>query len=257
MLMPLFWLNRALGYVAEPLNFPSRFLAITATALAGAGALAAAGRRARWVAPLAVLAVIEVAWGQMVSWPWNRFVPRDASALEAVRDLPDAAVVDLSLLVRSDHENRWNALSTQIAHSRPLNAVPIERIEYFARDGAFFAKALPLFQDLGPLYENHGGALQDDDPKDFYRADLALLQDAGFGYVLVAHRGGSEMLPGDIVRELGRLCGDAVARGPGLGMWALPKVNYSPEELAGWKATHDAAVAELARMTPGMGPPTH
>ena len=38
--MPIFWLNRALGYIAEPLNFPIRFLAMTAVALAGMASLA-------------------------------------------------------------------------------------------------------------------------------------------------------------------------------------------------------------------------
>ena len=39
LVMPIFWLNRALGYIAEPLNFPIRFLAMKVVALAGMASL--------------------------------------------------------------------------------------------------------------------------------------------------------------------------------------------------------------------------
>ena len=45
LVMPIFWLNRALGYIAEPLNFPIRFLAMTAVALAGMASLAIHDRK--------------------------------------------------------------------------------------------------------------------------------------------------------------------------------------------------------------------
>jgi hypothetical protein len=184
--LPLFWLNRVLGYLAEPLNFPVRFLAMSSVAVAAMGALAAGSMRwpqsvtrrldgllqrlpqppeigfrgvvlPKWslaVLVLAILAAGDVVRGQQVERPWASFTPRPAAELEALRDEPDLAVVDLALAIRSDEENRWSALATQIAHGKAMNAVPVERIEYFAREGAFFIKALQLVQDLTPLYQN-------------------------------------------------------------------------------------------------------
>ncbi len=257
--MPMFWLNRVLGYVAEPLNFPSRALALTTVALAALVARAASDvtGHGRWVLALAVpLIVVETAWGQMLPWPWERFSPRPAAALETLtletqQEAPDGAVLDLALAVRSDHENRWNALSTQIAHGKPVQSVPIERIEYFARDGAFFVSALELVTALTPLYENRGGALDGD-----YRGDIAILRDAGFRWILVSYRNGREQIPTDLTRGLSELCGrPPVARQVGLEIFELPDVRHTDAELAQWKEKHAQAVAVKARMTPGMGPP--
>ena len=77
-------------------------------------------------------------------------------------------------------ENRYSGLSTQIAHGKKTNVVPIERIEFFARDGFYFINAM-VFQDLKPVYENRANTLSGT-----YRKDLALLEDAGFGWIVVA-----------------------------------------------------------------------
>ena len=245
--MPMLWLNRALGYIAEPLNFPVRFMAMTAVSISGMAALAIRDWR---YAFLAVLAVVEIQWGQMLIYPWQTFTPRNAEALSVLRGIDDKAVLDLGLAARSDMENRFNGLSTQMAHGKKMQAVPVERVEYFARDGQFFVQATQFFQDLKPLYENRGGALNGD-----YRKDLAVLQDAGFGWIVVGYRSGRERMPDGIVNALTQFCGEPTARGPGLGAWKLPEVTYTPEELALWKAEHEVAVQSLRRMTPGMGPP--
>jgi hypothetical protein len=248
MRMPIFWMNRVLGYYAEPLNFPVRFLAVTVTAMAAMAALAV--RRWPWLVLLAPLAVIEVSWGQLLPWPWANFTPRDARALMPMQALPDRAVIDLALAVRSDQENRYSALGTQIRHGKKLNAIPLERIEFFARDGVHFVKATQLVQDLGPLYNNTGGSLSGT-----YRADIAVLRDAGFSWILVAYRNGSEHLPSQLVLEMNRVLGDAIIQDTGLGVWELPVVEHSPEELSTWKAQHEATVLQTSRLDPGMGRP--
>lgn len=136
-----------------------------------------------------------------------------------------------------------------IRHGRRLNAIPLERIEYFARDGLYFVKATQLVTDLTPLYNNHGGQLAQD-----YRADLAVLEDAGFGYVLVSYRSGREALPGDLVSQLTMMCGEPVVAARGLAMWKLPEVQYTDEELADWKVQHAETMLQMSRMDPGMGP---
>jgi hypothetical protein len=166
--------------------------------------------------------------------------------------LPDRAVIDLALAVRSDQENRYSALGTQIRHGKKLNAIPLERIEFFARDGVHFVKATQLVQDLGPLYNNTGGSLSGT-----YRADIAVLRDAGFSWILVAYRNGSEHLPSQLVLEMNRVLGDAIIQDTGLGVWELPAVDHSPEELSTWKAQHDATVLQTSRLDPGMGRPLH
>ena len=78
--MPMFWLNRALGYLAEP-PISHRFLAMTAMAISAMGALAT---RSKWAVPVVMLAVLEVAWGQMNPYPWP-LSAREASALSVMR----------------------------------------------------------------------------------------------------------------------------------------------------------------------------
>lgn len=250
--MPHIWFNRFLGYIAEPLNFPVRFLAMTIVSMAGMAALTI--RKENFslkqlvVVPLAILAVIEVAGGQMLDWPWARFTPRDATALEVLRDQGDGAVIDLALVVRADHENRWNGLSTQLAHGKRTQAVPIERIEYFARDGYWYVRSLPLFRDLQPLYENKPGQLDGD-----YRRDLAIVHDAGFRWVVVAYRSGAEFLPKYLVEEMNKVFGPPITRGRGLAAWKIPEVTVDPEELDAWRVEHLKRVKELT-VTNGAAP---
>ena len=247
LVMPMFWLNRALGYLAEPLNFPIRFLAMTAMAISAMGALST---RSKWAVPVVMVAVLEIAWGQMNPYPWARFQPREASALSVMRGVDDKAVIDLALAVRSDMENRYNALGTQIVHGHKLHAVPVERVEYFAREGQIFVQATKLFKDLVPFYENRGGTMQSE-----YRADLAVLQDAGFGWIVVGYRNGAERMPQGIIEALTGLCGPPVAKAAGIGAWKLPEVSYTEAELELWKTQHRLMMEAISLKMPGMGPP--
>jgi len=253
--MPILYLNRLLGYVAEPLNFPSRFLAMTAAALAALGALAVGSLRGRGWMPLlglALLAPAEMIWGDQLGWPWARFALRDASALEVLRQGPDLAVIDLALAVRADTENRANALVSQIAHGKKTQAVPIERIEYFARDGFRFVKTLPLITDLQPLYENKAGAVLSGD----YRRDIVILRDVGFGWILVTYRNGEEQIPSGIQQELTRvLGGPPVAMGAGMAAWALPELPFTQVEIDRWRIEQQKALRDAAQRPESMGPP--
>ena len=246
LVMPSFWLNRILGYYAEPLNFPVRYMSMTAVALSAMAGLAVRNWKWSLVVPVAVL---EIVLFQMLAWPWQTFAPREAEALAQLQGVDDKALIDLALVARSDMENRYNALSTQIVHGKKINGVPLERIEFFARDGFYFISSLSLFVDLKPIYENRGGSLNKD-----YRSDLAILQDAGFGWILVSYRTGAEQLPSGIVDEMSRLCGTAHVRTRGMAVWKLPEVTYTSEELVGWKALHMQAIQKLERITPGMAP---
>ena len=253
--LPLLWLNRLLGYLAEPLNFPIRFLAMSVTALSAAGALAfrSASRRGRWaLLGVAVLAAVEVQAAAQTRWPWDRFQPRDASALEVLRDEPGGAVIDLALVVRADHENRWSALATQIAHGKSTQAVPIERVEFFARDGHHFVIALDLMTDLQPLYENdHTASLSGD-----YTDDWAVLQDADFRWLVVTYRGGRERIPKVLSDEVTRVMGPPVAAGPGVAAWRLPTVEVSESQLRQYKAIHQEVMDKKAAASRGsFGPP--
>lgn len=237
--MPLLWLNRFLGYLAEPLNFPTRFLAMTVTAVAAMAGLAIKPGGRPWqlgLLVLAPLAVGEVQTGDLVPWPWDRFAPRDARELEVMRDMGDGAVIDVSLLVRPDHENRWSALSTQLAHGKSTQAVPIERIEFFAREGFVFAGTRRLLRELQPIYENDTSARLRDVAE--YTDDIAVLREAGFRWILVSYRSGSERLPTHIVSELTALCGPPVVEGRGLAAWALPEVVVDPDEAKRWHERH-------------------
>lgn len=253
--LPLLWLNRLLGYLAEPLNFPIRFLAMTVTAVAALGALPfrrARRRQQRVLFGLAVLAVVDIQLNAQVRWPWDRFAPRDASALEVLRAEEGGAVLDLALIVRADHENRWSALATQIAHGKASQAVPIERIEFFARDGHNFTTAFEVVKDLQPLYENYSDATLSGD----YTRDWALLEDAGFRWLLVTYRGGRERIPSVLVNEVTRVMGEPVAEGPGLAAWRLPTVEASEAELEEWRRIHDEVVQKNAAANRGtFGPP--
>ncbi len=246
LVMPSFWLNRILGYYAEPLNFPVRYLSITAVSLAAMAGLGIKNWKWSFLAPVAA---IEIVLFQMLVWPWQTFSPRDASALTQLQGVDDKALIDLALVARSDMENRYNALSTQIVHGKRINAVPLERIEFFAREGFYFVSSLSLFQDLKPIYENRGGSLNKD-----YRSDLAILDDTGFGWILVSYRSGAENLPSGIVNELNSLCGKPFVITRGMGVWRLPVVEYTEEELKGWRALHQQSMLKLERITPGMAP---
>ena len=88
-----------------------------------------------------------------------------------------------------------------------------------------------------------------------YRADLAVLQDAGFGWIVVGYRNGAERMPQGIIDALTGLCGPPVAKAAGIGAWKLPEVTYTEAELELWKTQHRLMMEAISLKMPGMGPP--
>lgn len=254
--MPLLWLNRLLSYVAESLNFPVRFLAMTQAALAGMAALAAAptgGPRGRiWPAAaglLAVLAVFQTSQASATPWPWARFPMRQVGDIRDLAELERAAVVDLSMAWRSDPETRWNALTTQMSHGLPIQAVPVERVEYFAAEGQHYVRALDLVKALKPAFNANTPS-----PPQTVEKDLALLREAGFGWLLVSYRTGKEQIPAVVTERLTQACGPAVRTGPGVAVWRIPESTASQEQLEAWRAEHALDVTETRELSGGFGP---
>ena len=223
---------------------------MTTVALSGMAALAI--RQDRFtvkqliVVPLAVLAVVEVSNGQMLDWPWARFSPRTSAELEALREMGDGAVIDLALVVRADHENRWNGLSTQLAHGKRTQAVPIERIEYFARDGYWYVRSLPLFRDLA-LTSKAGKLMAATDAI----WPSCMMQDfAGWWW----HTGRVRSSSPSTVEEMNRIFGQPVARA-WAAAWKIPEVEVDDEELDAWRgafASRELTVTNGA--APNSGP---
>lgn len=257
--MPLFWLNRVLGYLAEPINFPVRFLAVSTTALAAMASLAVR----RWEVWLAPLALLEIGWGQMIGWPWATFAPVDASGLEVLADEEGGAVIDLGLAWRPDQENRTFALSAQMVHQHPIQAIPIERIEYFARDGQDFVSTLSVMRALSQVYlaGNQRSlnvalvALAAIGPEE-RKGELALMRDAGFRWLVLTWRAGSVRLPAKLADAVQGVFGPAVVYGNGVAAWRIPDVELPADQLAKLRAQHELDMRAARRRPRTMGPPS-
>lgn len=243
--LPMLWLNRALAYGAEPLNFPVRFLAITTVALAALASLALRG----WGWLLALPVIVELNVGQMLDWPRDTTRVQDFQVLAPLAEQPGGAIVDLALQLRPDNENRSSALAAQIVHGQAIQAVPIERVEFFARDGLHFVGALPVMADLQPVYEGLTTSLPGD-----YRPDWAILRAAGFDRVLLNYRGGREAIPEPVVAAISGLLGPPTLRGGATVLWTIPEVEAGEEELARWQEVHARRVEARRRGDSGPAP---
>jgi hypothetical protein len=251
--LPLATLNRALAWVAEPMNFPARFVVVPTLALAVLGALAA---RWPWVLLLLPAAVVEVAWGDLVPWPRATIVlPRVAVDPAALAALPAGAVADLTVFTRSavpgadnvgqswlsrvDPESRTRGIAAQLVLDRPFSTVPIERVDHWGPEGLYWTAALPLAHALT------GATVTDDD----LRASAWLLADAGFGAVLLTH--GCEYGPPRAASALDQALGPRIVAGCAT-VWPVPAVAAPPPDAARW--TTDQATRATAMAPPRMGP---
>lgn len=242
-LLPLAWINRALSYVAEPLNFPARFLSVTTVALAVLGALACRWPRV-WI--LAPLALIEVNLGDLVPWPRSTFSLPDMLGLQPGK----AAVFEASMVLKAassgggqnsvisgiDPETRLRAMAAQLILSRPIQGMPVERVDHWATSGMAWARALPLSDALiqGRL---QGG-------KESYQADLWLLQDRGFDRVLLTHDSEHGAPPGPraVLDALLKPAGKA----PNGTLWEIPEVQATPQEESLWREEQAARMSALS-----------
>ena len=250
--MPFLFLNRALGYLVEPVNFPVRFLALTATALAVAGAWAST-RSVRGISLatpalcLALLNALSVQWGQMIPRPMPRFTPPSYPALQDLKDF--GPLMDLTQAMRSDPETRVASQTAQLVHQQPIQSVPIERIEKFAESGQVWVKALPFVQWLvsvdgrGPDRIPFTG-----DPES--AEAFALLRDRGFEGLLFLGAGSKPLNP-DVYRELADLLGTPVTEDEHSAVWRLPESSLTEKQLEELRAQHSKRVKALRGILPG------
>jgi hypothetical protein len=238
-LLPLAWLNRALSFVAEPLNFPARFLSVTSLALAILGGLAGRWRGALWILPVAIADLLA---GELVPWPRATFMLPDMSGLKA----GEGAVFDASMVIKAgqsnqgdrsviagiDPETRFRAMAAQLVLKRPIQGMPVERVDHWATDGMAWARALPLSDALIE------GRMSGD-----YRADLYLLQARGFDRILLTHDATHGPNPQSRA-ILDALCAEA-GSAPNGSLWLIPAITATEEEKLRWIEEQQARVQQF------------
>lgn len=144
--LPGAWLHVALSRVAEPVNFPSRLLTDTTLAMAVLGGLAVA--RWRWLGLLVPLALVEVAWGDLVPFPRETTAPQDLTGLA---DHPgEGPLFDLAVARLPNVESRRAGIAAQLATHRATQAVPIERLDGWRPRSAAVALPLVIAADVTP-----------------------------------------------------------------------------------------------------------
>lgn len=236
--LPFAWLNAGLARVAEPVNFPARFLAMTMIALP---VLASLATRWRWTALFVPIAIFEIQSGDLVPWPRETVSFPEMSGLTG-----KGAVLDLGLALDDSRASRLLNMSVQMALSSPTQAVPIDRLDRWNDSGARWARALPITQAMTAHLPNPPK------PGQVYREDLALLHDRGFERILLTHP--SNGLDPQYDSLLTALCGPP-QRTELATLWTLPETTSSTEDLAAWSAAQTTRIATLAASeTPGHYP---
>jgi len=250
--LPMLWLNRVLELIAEPVNFPVRFLALIVMAQAALVAFAVSGLRMRWLALLIPVGAVEIAAGQVIQWPWPVLQIPKTWALERLADHPGRAVLDVGLTLQADASNRALALAGQMSHQHPTNTVPLERIEFFAREGHTLARSLHIVDDINGLYYHEDPRGMSDD----YREDLTMLKEQGFDILLISTKDGRRNIPERAFQALRRLCGEPIVDGPGGVAWEIKPVNPRPtqRELEVWRKNLKIRVQDWERKLKPMQP---
>lgn len=245
--LPLAWVNHYLGYYAEPINFPARFLALAAVALPAA---AASASRWRWTMIVVPLACLDMVSHDLVPWPREVFELPDVRGLTA--DGLDKGVLNVTpfqrlrsfdpslLLANKDAEGRSRAIAAQIAMQRRFDIIPIERMDFWSPDGLLWALPLPLMRAV-----NHPGKAS----LDQYRRDLWLIRDRGFDKLLLTHGPGVSGLDA-VINLLSDLCGEPEQSSVAL-VWTVPEIEATDDEGSTWRTEHQALVDALER--PKMG----
>ncbi|MCP4809404.1 MAG: hypothetical protein GY913_18495 [Proteobacteria bacterium] len=218
--LPFFYLNRLLAYVGEGINFPVRFLAITVLSIGASAALLTRSltKGRPLVFGLAVLCVLDVAVNQLDPRPAARFELESFPELEALA-AEDAPVVDLTIAFRPDSYARRASLSAQTLHEQPIQAVPLERIEYFATEGTDLVGSLALVQALSAAADRNTPVVLDGVDA---TADLTTLYDAGFRKLMVLGTGDDRRLPPTVCATLDELAGPPSIDGLAVRVWDIP-----------------------------------
>lgn len=249
--LPFFYLNRILGFVGEPINFPVRFLSMTVMALsAGAAILTTKLTRHRWLVwAVTVLVVADVQYNRLDERPMETFA---LDPYPELAELPEGGpMIDIALSFRSDKRTRRASLSAQIIHGQSISGVPLERIEYFAREGHHFTMATPLMQSLKKAYQRHTPVqLAGVDVAE----DLAILHDAGFRRMLVLGVGNDQRLPPTICATLRELLGEPTFQTSRVEVFPIPDPQLTELEYEALRAKHGPRVVYYATMD---GQPGH
>lgn len=252
--LPFLYLNRALAFVGEPINFPVRFLALTSVALAavGAAALAPGGRSRAWSLALGALALangVDVGVRQLLPWPMPSFSLPDLGFLVPLADHPRHGLVDLSVAWRSDRESRFQVMAAQMVHQHPVQAVPLERLEYFVRDGALLLASLKLVEDLEPAWQRKPVPLVRD-----YRGDLHLLAERGFSEAMVTWQGGRGEIPSELTNGLEAIFGTPLLEAGATVVYRIPAVEATPEEKDAWREEYRLRLDAARKADATIGP---
>lgn len=243
LILPLAWINAVLGYYAEPINFPSRFLALPAIALAVAAAPIA---RWRWSLVLTGLACLDMLLHDLVPWPRTVFALPNVEGLRAPPG--EGGVLNVTpfvkpngwgpqgILAGKDPEARSRAIATQLQIDRRFDIIPIERMDFWSPDGLMWAVPLPMMAALRTPTTSFDS-----------RRDLWLLRDRGFELLLLTHVGSGMEAQ---IAMLTQLCG-VPAHGGVATLWSVPDVEAAEAEGALWRAAHEKDVAALPPLTMG------
>jgi hypothetical protein len=250
--LPMLWLNRLLELIAEPVNFPVRFLALVLMAQAALVALAVERSWGKWLTILVPLGAIEISAGQLISWPWPVLQIPQTWALERLAQHPGRAVLDVGLTLQADASNRALALAGQMSHQHPTNTVPLERIEFFAREGYTLGRSMHLVDDINGLYYHEDPRGMQDD----YREDLTMLKEQGFDILLISTKDGRRNIPERAFQALRQLCGEPIADGPGGVAWEIRPVQPAPtpRELEVWRQNLAQRIKDWERKLQPMKP---
>jgi hypothetical protein len=250
--LPMLWMNRILELIAEPVNFPVRFLALVVMAQSALVALAVGRTWGKWLTILVPLGAVEIAAGQLIAWPWPVLEIPKTWALERLAQHPGRAVLDIGLTLQADASNRALALAGQMSHQHPTNTVPLERIEFFAREGYTLGRAFHMVDDIDGLYyhEDPRGMAED------YRADLTMMSEQGFDILLISTRDGHRNIPERAFQALKALCGEPIADGPGGVAWEIKPVYPAPteRELEIWRKDLVVRIKDQKRKLQPMKP---
>ncbi len=250
--MPFLFLNRALGYLLEPINFPIRFLSLTTCSVAAIAALAAGcefrGRSlGPWVALLALLNAVDVQFNQLIPHPLPRFLIPQFDGLTLATT--GKAVADMYLVWRADPETRSATQAAQMIHRQPIQGVPIERVEYYAQEGQIYLRTLPMTDVLHPAFK-YQQAVEIDPVK--HREDLALLREAGFDRVLLLGTGPNADVPSRLVDAMSEILGEPIVDTTSAVVFQVPDPQATEEEIGEWIRMHDARIEAFYGQLPGQ-----
>jgi hypothetical protein len=221
-----------------------RFLALTSVCLVALAALGLRGAPRAWLPWFALAGLLQVAdiqARQALPWPLTRFTPPDLACL-ADAPLGEGAVLDLSAAWWGERPVRARVLLAQVAHRRPIQAVPIERVELYDREGKVLADALPLVWALRDWSDADPAGLPPSFPGD-HRRDLWLLGQEGFAGILALAPVNDDEVKPHLRAALDEVAGPAVAACGPAALYTVPEVVATPDEARAWRAGHAAALA--------------